>query len=283
MPTPRIICGLMVVSLGWVGSCSGEEPSARERLPLYEYGIVGLAAHFPHYLGSDEYQSYVFPLPYFVYRGEVLKADRDGVRTIFFRHQQWETDISLAGNPPAGDNQARQGMEDLDALGEIGPALNYYFFDNGERDNLYLQATLRAAFSFDFEGGVEIRHQGYVSDLSVIFHESRLFRAQRLRFHLSTGIRFGDADMHSYFYEVGQEDATAARRQYQAEGGYGGLQLSGSITKELTDSLAVSCYGRWANLDGAVYEDSPLVATRNNAFLGAMLVWKIGESTEAAP
>jgi outer membrane scaffolding protein for murein synthesis (MipA/OmpV family) len=283
MSTPWIFCGLLVATLGWATPCFGEEPSTRERLPLYEYGIVGLAAHFPHYLGADEYQSYVFPLPYFVYRGEVLKADRDGVRTIFFRHQQWETDISLAGNPPAGDNQARQGMEDLDALGEVGPALNYYLFDQGERDNLYFQATLRAAFSFDFEGGVEVRHQGYVSDLSVIFHDSRLFRAQRLRFHLSSGIRFGDAGMHGYFYEVGEEDATVARPSYRAEGGYGGLQLSGSITRELTDSLALSCYGRWANLNGAVYEDSPLVATRNNAFLGLMLVWKIGESTEAAP
>ena len=274
---------LSAASLVCAAIAHGGEPPPRERLPLYEYGIVGLAAHFPHYLGSDEYQTYVFPVPYFVYRGEVLKADRDGVRTIFFRQGPWETDISLAGNPPAGDNQARQGMDDLEALGEVGPALNYYLFDDGERDNLYVQVALRAAFSFDFEDGLDARYQGYVSDISIIFHDSRIFREQRLRFHASAGIRFGDAEMHSYFYEVAEKDVTATRPGYRAEGGYGGLQLAGSITKDLTDSLAVSCYGRWANLEGAVFEDSPLVATRNNAFLGAMLVWKIGESAEAAP
>ena len=282
MRTPWIAALLLGISLGSGGAACGEE-SAQQRLPLYEYGLTALAAHFPHYLGSDEYQSYLFPVPYFVYRGEVLKADRDAVRTIFMRRGPWETDISLAGNPPAGDNERRDGMDDLDALGEIGPALNYYLFDYGERDNLYLQATLRGAFSFAFDEGLDVRHQGYVSDLSAIFHDSRLFREQRLRFHLSGGVRFGDADMHGYFYEVPERDVTATRPRYRAEGGYGGLQLAGSMTKELNDSLAVSCYARWANIDGAAFADSPLVATRNNAFLGAMLVWTIGKSDQLAP
>jgi outer membrane protein len=278
------LAGLLTASLLWSAVCAGESTVPQgEKLPLYEYGIVGLAARVPHYSGSDEYQTYAFPLPYFVYRGEIIKADKEGVRGIFWRYKQFETDISLAGNPPAGDDTARKGMADLNAIFEVGPALNYYFFEYGERDSFFFQATLRAAFSVDFSSGLEIEHQGYVSDLSFIFRDSRIFREQKIRFHLSTGVRFADAAMHSYFYEVSQADVTPNRGFFQAEGGYGGLQVSGSITKELTPSFSVSCYGRWINIDGAVYEDSPLVNTHNNYIAGAMLVWKFGESESREP
>lgn len=278
------LVGLLTLCPWWPGECVGESVVTQgDKLPLYEYGIVGLAAHFPHYPGSNEYQTYAFPLPYFVYRGETVKANREGIRGIFFRYKQLETDISLAGNTPVGDDKARAGMDDLSAIGEVGPALNYYFFDYGERDSFFFQATLRAALSFDFDGGLDVGYEGYVSDLSLIYRDSRIFKEQDVRFHLSTGVRFADAAMHQYFYEVPLADVTPNRRYYEAEGGYGGLQLSGSITKELTPSFSASCYGRWINIDGAVYEDSPLVGTHNNYIVGAMLVWKIGESAELEP
>jgi outer membrane scaffolding protein for murein synthesis (MipA/OmpV family) len=278
------VAGLLTASLWWSGECVGEAAAPQEeKLPLYEYGIVGLAAHLPQYTGSDEYQTYAFPLPYFVYRGKIVRADREGIRGIFWRYKQFETDISLSGNPPADDNDARKGMDDLDALGEVGPALNYYFFDYGERDSFFFQATLRAAFSLDFDSGLDVGHEGYVSDMSIIFRDSRIFREQKIRFHLSTGVRFADASMHKYFYDVPFADVTPGRRYYEAEGGYGGLQLSGSITKELTPTFWLSSYGRWVNIDGAVYEDSPLVGTHNNFIIGAMLVWKFGESASREP
>lgn len=278
------LAGSVAVLFGCSGvSAADKAGGAEEKLPLYEYGIVGLAARFPHYTGSDEYQTYVFPLPYFIYRGEVLRADRDGVRGIFWQTEKLEMDISLSGNPPAGDNKAREGMDDLDGLGEIGPALNYYFHEYGERDAFYFQATVRAAFSFDFDDGLSIGHEGYVSDLTLVYKNSQLFKEDKFRFHLSTGIRFADAEMHRYFYQVNAADVIPGRELYEAEGGYGGWQLSGSITRDLTPSLAVSCYGRWVNIEGAVFQDSPLVDADNNYFLGAMLVWKVGESAGLEP
>ncbi len=249
-----------------------------DKLPLYEYGLVTMAARLPHYPGSDQYQNYFFPLPYLVYRGEVVRANRDGVRGIFWRNEHFETDISLSGNPPAGDDQAREGMAELAALGEIGPALNCYFFEYGERDSLFVQATLRAAFSVDVDSGLEVGHQGYVSDLSLIYRDSRLFHAEKIRFHLSTGVRFADAALHSYFYEVKEAEARPGREPYTAGGGYGGLQLSASLVKELTERLSISCFGRWLHTGGAAFDDSPLVNTTDNVVLGAMLVWRIGES-----
>ncbi|MFH0783984.1 MAG: MipA/OmpV family protein [Pseudomonadota bacterium] len=278
------LAGLLTASFWLSGPCAAlSAVPERVELPLYEYGILGLGVYFPHYTGSDEYQTYAFPFPYFVYRGEIVKADREGIRGIFWRYKQLETDISMAGNTPVSDNKARSGMEDLAAIGEVGPALNYYFFDYGERDSFFFQVTLRAVFSVDFDGGLDIGHEGYVSDLSLNFRDSRIFREQNIRFQASTGVRFADAAMNEYFYEVSPAEATPTREAYAVEGGYGGLQVSGSITKELTPSFWLSTYGRWVNIDGAVFADSPLVSTHNNYIVGAMLVWKIGESEKREP
>jgi outer membrane protein len=60
-----------------------KKSSKRKTSSLEE--VVGLAAQLPHYRASDEYTTYAFPLPYFVYRGEKIKANRDGIRGIFWR------------------------------------------------------------------------------------------------------------------------------------------------------------------------------------------------------
>jgi MipA family protein len=275
--------GVLVVAIACfygVIESRGETVANSEKLPLYEYGLVGVAARIPHYIGADESSFYAFPMPYLIYRGEILQANRDGVRTIFWHTKKFELDISLSGNPPASDNKAREGMADLDGIGEIGPALNYYFYDLGERDAFFLQANVRAAFAIGFDDGVDIVHEGYVSDISIIYKNSHLFSNQQIRFHASTGIRFGDAVMHEYFYGVSFKDATPDRQRYEASGGYGGFQVSGSIVKELTPDYSISGYARWNNIDGAVFEESPLVRTHNNLMVGALFTWKIGVSEE---
>ncbi len=250
-----------------------------DRLPLWEYGVVGVAANLPHYRGSDEYSIYAFPLPYFIYRGKVVKASRDGVRGIFWRNKRFETDISLSGNPPVSDdNEAREGMPELDAIFELGPALRYYFYEVGERDSLFLQANLRAAFSIDFSDGIDSGYEGYISDLSLVYRDSKTLEAMNIRYHFSAGIQFADSKMHSYFYEVAPQYTTNDLPLYDAEGGYGGLQLSASISKELSKSFTLGCYGKWINIGGAIFEDSPLVQTNNSYVIGAMLIWQIGES-----
>lgn len=210
-----------------------------------------------------------------------MKANRDGLRGIFWRNKNFETDISLSGNPPIpSDNKAREGMEELDGLIEIGPALRYYFFEFGERDSLFLQANARVAFSIGFDDGLETDHRGYITDFSLVYRDSQMFKEQNIRFHLSTGMQFADENFHSFFYEVSPEDETITRAAYDAEGGYGGLQVSGSIVKELTPSFWLSTYWRWMNSAGTEFDDSPLVGTENNYIIGAMLVWKIWESEQ---
>jgi outer membrane scaffolding protein for murein synthesis (MipA/OmpV family) len=60
--------------------------AAAER-PLWEAGIGITALQFPDYRGSDENGTYPVPFPYFVYRGEFVRADRDWVGTF----ARWDT------------------------------------------------------------------------------------------------------------------------------------------------------------------------------------------------
>ncbi len=93
--------------------------------PLWEAGVGAGALSLPDYRGSDQQRFYAFPVPYLVYRGEILKVDRTAVRGLFFQSDRFEFDVSLNASPPvnSGRNHARQGMPDLDPTGEIGPSL----------------------------------------------------------------------------------------------------------------------------------------------------------------
>jgi hypothetical protein len=183
------------------------------------------------------------------------------------------------GNPPVpGDNRARTGMEKLDALLEIGPALRYYFHRDGISNGLYLRGAVRSVFSAGWDSGPDIHYQGLHSDIHLIFKIASLFAAQQLRFHISTGLHFTDAAFNEYFYEVGEEDSIPGRDVYSAGGGYSGFSLAGSIIKRFTPTVSFGCYGRWDNISGADYEDSPLVREENNYTIGTMLIFTITRS-----
>ncbi len=258
----------------------GASPSENfEKQPLWELRVAATAARLPHYIGSDEYRNYLFPLPYLIYRGEFFQADRDNMRTVFFKNGNFETDLSLWGNPPVpGHNSARTGMEELDALVEVGPAMRYYFQRNGSRDSLYLKGAIRTAFSVGWEGRPEIRYQGLHGSMHLVLRNASLFKDKKTRFRLSSGIHFADSNFNSYFYEVDAEDVAPGRPFYATGGGYSGFSFAGSITRQLLPYLTLGCYGRWDNINGASYTDSPLVGTENNYTIGTMLIFTLAKS-----
>jgi outer membrane protein len=250
-----------------------------DTLPLWELRVAATAARLPHYIGSDEYKNYIFPLPYLIYRGEFFQADRDNMRTIFFKKGSFETDLSMWGNPPVpSSNRARTRMDELDALVEIGPAIRYYFQHDGRRDALYLKGAIRTAFSVGWESGPEIHYQGLHGSMHLVMKNESLFKDQGMRLSLSSGIHFADSTFNTYFYEVDMEDISQKRTFYAARGGYSGFSCSGSITRRVLPYLTFGCYARWDNINGATYDNSPLVGTENNYTIGTMLIFTVAKS-----
>jgi MipA family protein len=258
--------------------------NGEEQKPLWEAGITGVALTLPHYVGSDEYYTFVLPFPYLVYRGEVFQSDRDGLRGLFFKSDRFETDISLGGNLPVSskNNDAREDMAELDTLAEIGPAIRYYFHRRGELDHLYLQAAWRGAYSVGFEGGLDIdtdwRGQRYTLDLK--FKNESLFKDSNLSLFFSAGLSYADDILNGYFYDVQTEFVTPDRGPYNADPGYAGFYLSSAVYKDLSERWAIGGYLRWQNINGSVFEESPLVRTSSNFYASAVLIWKFAQSKE---
>jgi len=254
-----------------------QDPS---QLSLWEVGLFGGIARLPHYRGSDEYTLYVLPLPYIIYRGEILKADRDGLKGIFWKGEHFETGMSLSGSPPVpDDNEARDGMPDLGAIMELGPMLKYFVTDRKNPDPLFITAAARAAISVDTDDfGMD--YQGLSGGLKAVYRNRSWLQDQGIALGAAASIDFADQVYNSYFYDVDPAYATASRPAYSTDGGYAGFSFSINASKKITDRWAIGAYYRWDNISGAVYSDSPLVKTENNHIIGCALIWNIHRSEE---
>ncbi len=265
----------LLVALLVPGVVRSEEPPEK---PLWEFVLFNGAAAIPHYRGSDEHSWYVVPLPYLIYRGEFLRINREGLRGVFLDTEHFETSISLSGAPPVDDNDAREGMPDLDAMFEVGPALKWHPFGRDPKNSLYFRLASRAAFSADVDDGPDVSYEGLKYSLNFICENNSLFEEYDLGFGFNAGVDFSNSELHGYFYDVPTKYVRPERPFHEADGGYSGFSIAASLSKKLNDRFSLGFYSRWDNLSGAVYEDSPLVKKDDNFTVGAALVWKIMES-----
>lgn len=255
-----------------------DKQSGLVNLPLWEVGLFSGVARLPHYLGSDEYKLYVLPLPYLIYRGEFLKVDRDGFKGILFENDQIESGMSVSGNPPVDeDNEAREGMPELEAILEAGPLLKYYLNERHARNPLYISLSARAVIAVD-PGPIDMTHEGFKSGLGLTYRNHTWLEEQRISFGLRTTVEFADQECNSYFYDVESAYANASRPAYKSGGGYANFSISATTSKRLSNNWALGSYYRWDSVAGAVFRDSPLVKAENNHIIGVAVIWNIHRS-----
>jgi MipA family protein len=256
----------------------GPEPE-----PLWEAGLFAGIAQLPHYRGSDEYRTAAAPAPVLIYRGEFLQADGDGVRGIFIRTAHFETNISVYGSAPASSsNRARDGMPRLNGVVEIGPSLKWFPRGIHDPDPFYLMLAWRAGFSIDLDGNVIPRYEGNTGGLSLVYRNETLFLPHNLRFGLNLDLNLADRRLHHYYYGVEEIYSRENRPAYTARAGYSGLGVSAYIHRSFGPDFSIMAYGRWSNIDGAVFDDSPLVRTSDNYAVGCALVWWFLKSKKPA-
>ncbi len=251
---------------------------ARDK-PLWEAGAGVAIIDFPDYRGSDERRTYVLPVPYVVYRGEFLKVDREKIRGLFFKNDKAELDVSLNGSVPvkSSDNRARQGMPDLEPTLEIGPTLNLFLLHSAQnKTSLELRLPLRPVID------INARYLGYVfqPQLNLDIHD--LGGNAGWNLGLAAGPIFADRRYHQYFYGVDPAYATATRPAYTAPGGYAGSQFISALSKRFPHYW-VGGFVKWDTLHGAVFEDSPLVKSKQNFTAGFAVSWIFAESKTLVP
>jgi MipA family protein len=183
--------------------------------PLWELGIGVAGVQLPHYRGSDQQHRYALPVPYLVYRGDILRATREGARAVLLEGSRFDFDVSVSGSAPtkSEDNRARTGMADLAPTLEVGPNLNVTLA-RGAGYKLDLRLPTRAVFAID-DGAQDI---GFTA--SPVLNADWQLAGWNLG--LQGGPVYGTRRYHAHFYDVGPADVTATRPAYSARGGFGG-------------------------------------------------------------
>lgn len=251
-------------------------PAAAAPLPLWEAGLGIAAVSLPDYRGADTSRTYVLPAPYFVYRGEFLKADRNGVRSTLLNTEHVELNLSLNATLPVSskNNAARQGMSSLRPTVELGPTLsvNLWNAPSGKM-KLDLRTPLRTAVTMESSP----RQIGWLFAPNINLDVRDPFGLSGWNLGMLAGPNFQSRRYNSYFYSVGAADATAARPRYDAPGGYAGSQFTAAVSRRF-ERYWVGAFVRYDALGGASFEDSPLVQRKNAVSAGVAVSWVFGQS-----
>lgn len=244
--------------------------------PLWELGLGVGAIAFPDYRGSDETHAYPVPVPYFVYRGRFLKADRDGLRGELFDREYAELSLSVNGTIPINseDNSARRGMPDLKPTLELGPSLELHLWRSADRaTKLDLVMPLRVPVTM--ESSPRSLQWLFAPRLNIDVENF----AGRAGWNFGAGVGpvFAADKLHEYFYSVPARFVTANRPEYDADGGYSGMHVLAALSKRFPQYW-VGAFLRYDWLGGAEFDDSPLVRRQNSLAGGFGIAWMIGES-----
>lgn len=243
--------------------------------PLWEAGLGIGALSFPDYRGSDERRLYPVPVPYFVYRGDFLRSDRDGVRGMLFDRERLELEISLSASIPVRSekNAAREGMPDLDPTIELGPSLELHLWRSADRDRkLDLVMPLRVPVTLESSP----RAIGWVFSPRLNLEIDNV-GSRGWDFGAGVGPVFAAQRFHEYFYGVAPGYATQTRPAYEAHGGYSGMHALMAVSKRFP-TYWVGAYLRYDWLGGASFGDSPLVRQKSYLAGGFGIAWLISAS-----
>ncbi len=273
-PIIALTSTLLAFAYSAPGMASTGEPGTGTE-PLWEAGIGLGVLSLPHYRGSDRQRQWVLPVPYFIYRGDILRADQDGARARLAARGRVELDLSLAASPPLRDQPggAREGMAALPPTIELGPRLNLRLAQ-GRHWRADLRLPLRAVLAFE----PSPRTVGWTLEPTV----GADLDWQGMQLGVLAGAVRGDRRLHRHLYGVAAERARPGRPAYEARAGDAGWQFTVGASQR-RGRLWLGAFVRHDVVGGSKVDDSPLVkASRSTAF-GVAATWVFARSSAQVP
>ena len=244
--------------------------------PLYEFGLGLGAIVFDDYRGSDTAHGYPLPVPYLVYNGKFLKANRNGIRGTLLNQDRFEFNLSFDATTPVRNDRERNGMSDLKPTVELGPSLDLHLMRSADaRIKLDLRMPLRAAMTV--EASPKVIGWTFTPRLALDIEAPLAFEGWNLG--VLAGPLFADRRYDTYFYSVAPQYATRTRPVYQAGSGYAGTQFISALSKRFP-KFWVGAYVRYDTLAGASFLASPLVQRKNYMSGGIGFSWIISTSSQ---
>jgi outer membrane scaffolding protein for murein synthesis (MipA/OmpV family) len=266
--------GEVLATLALAG-CVAPSVEAKEE-PLLEFGLGIGAIAFEDYRGSDTTHAYPLPIPYLLYNGKFLKADRDGVRGQLF-DQDW-VELNLSGNAttPVRNDRARSGMPDLRSTLELGPSLDFHLLRSADAKIKFdLRLPLRAAVTVE----ASPKYIGWTFTPRFALDIADPLGAAGWNLGVLLGPLFAARRYDDYFYSVAPQYASATRPAFAANGGYAGTQALTAVSKRFP-RFWVGAYARYDTLAAASFAESPLVKRESYWSAGFGISWMIHRSTE---
>lgn len=239
---------------------------AQDSLPRLELGVGLFALDAPDYRGSADSNTFLLPIPYVKYRGEVLRVD-EGIQGVVYESSDWLFTLSADFAPPTDDeNPEREGMDELDAIFEIGPSLNYRFLPL-QNSGWWIDLPLRFAYAI----GSKPDGVGRVFQPRLSWRKP----ARRLgewKLHFLVGPVYSSAQHHAYFYSVDPAEATLTRPAFDADSGFSGLRTEFTFSRRI-GAYWLGGFIRHDDLNHSVIDDSPLVLETESWMGGIALAW----------
>ena len=253
------------------------QAQASADLPLWEVGVVGLGVSQQAYPGASERVRRAIALPFVIYRGKYLRADRDNVGVRVVNKERYELDVGFAGafGSRSSDTEARRGMPELGTLVEFGPRLKWNLGAAPDDGRLRADLALRGVFDLSDR----LRYKGLSLEPRLVYEQ----RAGGLwRYGVNAGALLGDARLANTFYGVAASEALPERPAYAARAGLIALRLGVSASRELTPDLRLFLVARVDSVAGSANRASPLVRQTNGGSVGVGLSYTFARSSERA-
>jgi len=236
--------------------------------PLWEVGVAAFGLNQQAWPGASESVNRSITLPYVLYRGPLLRIDREAFGLRAIKRQDFELDIGFSGSlgSRARDTEARQGMPDLGTLVEFGPRGRWNLGNAPGGGQWRFDLPLRGVFdvndSFAFRGlalepRIQWNHPGVAG----------------WRLSVNAGPLIGNRQLTGTFYDVADVYATAARPAYDAKAGLIAWRLGVAGSHRLTRDWRIFGFVRLDSVAGTVNTDSPLVSRTTGYRAGIGLQW----------
>jgi MipA family protein len=226
-------------------------------------GVVGIVG--PSYVGSSEQSAHVLPLPYLMYEGRALRADRQGLH--FGQLGPLRLTISGSGSLPVDSDEVvqRLGMRDLPGTVELGPQLGIVLLSRSG----YLVSLRAAGRGTVAASAGSLSGVGWVATYGLHIEISDI-DGWELRF--DAGPRYVSDGYAEFYYQVAPGEMQGVRAPYQARGGFAGWRYSAALTRRF-DEMWASLFVRYDHIADAAFVESPLVQTHDALLVGAGLAW----------
>lgn len=265
---------LLVAAL--LPSTSPAQTAAADQ-PKWEAGVAAGGGWVSDYPGADQNHARGLVTPLLIYRGSVLRIDREGVRGRLFKDSDFELDLTASAWFDARGSRAREGMPAIDYLFGLGPQLVYKGLRR-HRGSPTLHLKARSLVSTDFR---KIHDRGVAFDPEL---RLQLGAPSGERGTLTLGIQptWASRPLMRYLYDVEPAQATAERPAYRARAGYLGTELNLLLTHRESASVTWFATARGMLLHGAANSASPLLRDKTTLSIGAGVLWTPWQSQARA-